>query len=362
MNTVLKVNPFFDIIKTDSFYLILDHLTPRQIKMKFNPMNLAVFDVLKRGCHKEELLIATKEKMKENFDETLYTQFISMLEELKVLEHDETNCGLVTEDEQKRFQYQLDWLAVFGTSHQSRHDFFRRIRNSTVALVGVGGVGSNLAALFAAAGIGKLILIDSDVVEESNLVRQIFYKERQVGKTKKVDALEEYLEEFSSFTTIKKIPCFVHTVTEIESAVSGADIIIQTADTPTVVLNRNINQVCIMRKIPYLYAFNMGIGPFFIPGETACFYCLEKFAIQESRGMHNVIAEHLSSLRNRKFPSFVGGPWNSAYYLFMEAFHFLAKTKRTGLANRMLKFESLYETRFVNIPRIEECMCGRTYE
>lgn len=67
----------------------------------------------------------------------------------------------------------------------------KRLKQHTVGIAGAGGLGSNIAMHLTRVGIGKLIVADFDVVQESNLNRQ-FYFRHQLG-TKKVDALEANL-------------------------------------------------------------------------------------------------------------------------------------------------------------------------
>jgi sulfur carrier protein ThiS adenylyltransferase len=66
------------------------------------------------------------------------------------------------------------------------------LKNKTVGIAGCGGLGSNCAVALARVGVGKLILADFDVIEESNLNRQYFFHQ-QIGQ-KKVDALAENIE------------------------------------------------------------------------------------------------------------------------------------------------------------------------
>ena len=68
---------------------------------------------------------------------------------------------------------------------EARHgkDLQQKFTNSTVAICGLGGLGSNIAVSLARAGIGKLILVDFDKVDISNLHRQQ-YKADQIGRFK----------------------------------------------------------------------------------------------------------------------------------------------------------------------------------
>ena len=75
-----------------------------------------------------------------------------------------------------------------------------KMSQSTVAVCGLGGLGSNIAISLARAGVGRLILIDFDEVDVTNLHRQQ-YKASQVGKLK-TDALRENLAEISPYTEI----------------------------------------------------------------------------------------------------------------------------------------------------------------
>lgn len=98
---------------------------------------------------------------------------------------------------------------------------------STVAVCGLGGLGSNIAISLARAGVGKLILIDFDRVDITNLHRQQ-YKASQIGKFK-TEALTENLKEIAPYTEIE-----VHTLRIDESNVieliQSADVICEAFD------------------------------------------------------------------------------------------------------------------------------------
>lgn len=103
----------------------------------------------------------------------------------------------------------------------------KKFWSATVAICGLGGLGSNIAISLARAGIGKLILIDFDRVDLTNLHRQQ-YKTDQIGRYK-TEALAENLREAAPYTELE-----IHTgrITERNAAVllKDADIICEAFD------------------------------------------------------------------------------------------------------------------------------------
>jgi len=77
----------------------------------------------------------------------------------------------------------------------------KKLRNSSVGIAGAGGLGSNAAIALARAGIGKLIIVDFDKVEASNLDRQYYFLD-QIGKNK-TEAMKENLEKINPMVTIE---------------------------------------------------------------------------------------------------------------------------------------------------------------
>ena len=82
-------------------------------------------------------------------------------------------------------------------------DLQKRFSSATIAICGLGGLGSNIAIALARAGIGKLLLIDFDRVDITNLHRQQ-YKANQIG-CYKTDALAENLLETAPYTEVKTV-------------------------------------------------------------------------------------------------------------------------------------------------------------
>lgn len=78
-----------------------------------------------------------------------------------------------------------------------------KLKNASVAIAGIGGLGSNIAVSLVRAGIGKLLLVDFDVVDVSNLNRQQYFME-QVGEYK-TDAIVKILRHINPYTTLDTV-------------------------------------------------------------------------------------------------------------------------------------------------------------
>ena len=92
-----------------------------------------------------------------------------------------------------------EWYAALSERHGEKIQ--KNFESATVAVCGLGGLGSNIAFALARAGVGKLILIDFDSVDITNLHRQQ-YKASQIG-TNKTDALRDNLFEIAPYVAIE---------------------------------------------------------------------------------------------------------------------------------------------------------------
>ncbi|TDE29413.1 molybdopterin-synthase adenylyltransferase MoeB [Flavobacterium ranwuense] len=124
-----------------------------------------------------------------------------------------------------------------------------KLLNSKILIVGAGGIGSPVALYLAATGIGTLGIIDDDIVDKTNLQRQILHSEKSVGKSKVMSAKKRISELNSQINVIeynKRI-----TKENIEIIISNYDIVIDGTD------NFNtrylINDACVKLKIPNIH-------------------------------------------------------------------------------------------------------------
>ncbi|MFR4301705.1 thiazole biosynthesis adenylyltransferase ThiF [Blautia wexlerae] len=151
----------------------------------------------------------------------------------------------------------------------------KKLLNSSVLIIGAGGLGSPAALYLAAAGVGTIGIADADEVDLSNLQRQIIHATKDVGKPKVLSA-KESMEAINPDVTVKTYQTFVDSET-IMDLIKDYDFIIDGTDNfPAKFL---INDACVMAKKPFSHA---GILRFqgqlmtYVPGEGPCYRCVFK--------------------------------------------------------------------------------------
>ena len=151
----------------------------------------------------------------------------------------------------------------------------RRIEAGNVLVVGSGGLGSALVNLLARAGVGRITVVDFDVVAASNLPRQLLFGEAEViaGAPKAVAAAEA-VRLINSTIEVTPVVAKV-TADNILGLVAGKDLVLDATDNlPARYL---INDACVKLGVPWVYGgvvASNGMSTTIIPGETACFRCL----------------------------------------------------------------------------------------
>ena len=150
-----------------------------------------------------------------------------------------------------------------------------RLRGAQVAIVGVGATGAALAGLLARAGVGSLVLVDRDFVEESNLQRQLLFDEADARDAlPKAAAARRSIARFNSDVAVHAhvadlVPANIHAL------LSGADIVLDATD--NFETRYLLNDYAMEQGLPWIYAGAVGayaVTMNVLPGETACLACL----------------------------------------------------------------------------------------
>ncbi len=149
----------------------------------------------------------------------------------------------------------------------------KRLKRSSVLIVGLGGLGIPAAVQLASAGIGKIGIVDPDIVEVSNLQRQFIFSERDVGR-RKVEAAEERLALVNPAVKVSAHPVELDSRNAMQ-IISEYDLVLDATDRlPSRYL---INDACVLQGKPDVFASALGFDAqatvFNVPGGP-CYRCL----------------------------------------------------------------------------------------
>jgi molybdopterin/thiamine biosynthesis adenylyltransferase len=149
----------------------------------------------------------------------------------------------------------------------------KKLLNARVLIIGAGGLGAPAALYLAAAGVGTIGIADADVVDLTNLQRQVIHTTEDIGK-KKVDSAAETMRQINPDITVNTYYEYVSSA-NILKLIEGYDFILDGTDNfPAKFL---INDACVMAKKPFSHA---GIIRFkgqlttVIPGVSPCYRCI----------------------------------------------------------------------------------------
>lgn len=130
------------------------------------------------------------------------------------------------------------------------YDGQKRLVDAKVLILGIGGLGSPASMYLAAAGIGRLVLVDGDVVELSNLQRQIVHRESTLGM-KKVQSAKDTLSEVNPHCHVECVDRQLDEA-ELKPLIEAADVVLDCTDNFS---SRYLtNRLCVATKTPLVTA------------------------------------------------------------------------------------------------------------
>jgi len=221
-----------------------------------------------------------------------------------------------------------------------------KLKQAKVCVVGVGGLGNPIVTRLAAMGVGKIRIVDRDVIELSNLHRQTMFNEDDVGQVK-VETAAKKLRKLNADIVIEELPISINDYTAFE-VVDGCDVVVDALD--SVNARYSLNKACIEKKIPFVTGAAVGVtGQCFtiLPNQSACYHCLFPALDEDSMPTCSIEGVHPSIL------SIVGGiEVSEAVKVIMG--------KEPSLKDKVLHvdLENLIFN-FTKVSRVQECsVCG----
>lgn len=171
---------------------------------------------------------------------------------------------MITDEEQKRYHRQILMLGEAGQE---------KLKAARVLIAGAGGLGTVISLYLAAAGVGTLRVVDCDVVEASNLNRQILHWGGDIGRPKTA-SVSEKLADLNSLIRVEEVAGRIDE-TSIDAITEDCDLIVDAMDNfPTRYL---LNRTALRKGIPFIHGAVRGLygqATTVLPGKTPCLRCI----------------------------------------------------------------------------------------
>lgn len=171
---------------------------------------------------------------------------------------------MLSDEEKERYARQI---LLFGEAGQEK------LKRSSVLIAGAGGLGSVISYYMAAAGFGRIRIVDCDSVELSNLNRQILHANADIGRPKALSARDT----LTGINPEVGVEALVETISEenIDHLLEGCDLIMDGMDSFSA--RYMLNRAALRKKIPLFHGAISGYQgqvATIIPGRTACLCCI----------------------------------------------------------------------------------------
>jgi molybdopterin-synthase adenylyltransferase len=248
----------------------------------------------------------------------------------------EPDLGSLPGTDAARFARQLPYFEDFGDPVAAQ----QRLRESTVAVLGCGGLGTWALAALASAGVGRFVLIDDDAVELSNLNRQVLYGVKDLGSSK-VECVARWLAEFDPAIAVDP-QCRRIRGPEDLARLDRCDALLLCADWPPYDLPRWVNEASLALQLPFTMAGQQPplakIGPTFNPGHGGCFGCQE-IRLRREFPLYDELAE---ARKGSPPPAATLGPVSALIgsLLALEVLHLLLGVWPVATHERILLFDT----------------------
>jgi len=285
-------------------------------------------------------------------------ELLDQMLELGLVE-DASADALLAPERRERFDRHLGFYADAVAWPRSGASVQAELAGKTVALIGLGGLGSWAAWGLACAGVGRIVGIDGDRVELSNLNRQVLYGEADVGSLKAV-AAGRALRRLDPGLDYVGVPRRMTSAEEVAVAVEGADLVLDGADWPPHRIDAWVDEGCRAVGVPWLamsqHPPRLRVGPLYVPGLTGCRGCQEAQWRQEhplydeiaaaapdlpSAGAFGAACGAVGTIAASEAVAWLGGLWEPA-------------TLGASLQIDLRTFEVARE----EVPRVAGCACG----
>lgn len=191
------------------------------------------------------------------------------------------NNFLIPENAYDRAHRYSRHALFYALSGASDNGIQSTLEQKSVSVIGCGGIGNLVSATLATAGVGRIVLVDNDTIELSNLTRQLMFCEGD-EKKQKAPVLAEALKKRASNIVVESYVTQLHTADQFKK-LPQTDLLVISGDSSGIC--HTANDCCFETGVPFInigYIQDIAVwGPLIIPRETPCYRCFAKTNISD---------------------------------------------------------------------------------
>lgn len=257
--------------------------------------------------------------------------------------------------------------AYWAVQTASTADVARRLAKASVIVAGLGGVGATVATALAAAGVGQLTLVDPCIVAEMDV--GFGFGTNEVGEARAV-ALAARLGD--SAVRAEGLNIGIDAVSDWSALVAGAGHVVLCSDTMALAGHDRTNAACLAARTPWLSVrADRGsalIGPYVIPGESACFTCFElrNRINSDHPADHEAMTAHWKSIAPTAEPWPALGAFTAAVgqMVALDLIHVIGGARLSAALGRVIHLSpAVFNARHHEVLKLPRCpACSRLRE
>ena len=191
---------------------------------------------------------------------------------------DGERLGRLGAAEGERYHSNLAFFESFASLARGREDFQQALRDAHVLVLGTGGLNSNTIPHLCGLGVGRLTLLDRDVVEPRNFARQYLYRWSDIGASK-VAVAADWVRGFDPEVKVETVETGIDGQEAVAELLDrfAPDAVMSGVDSPADI-DRWVNGACVSRRIPLVRGgmyVTLGVVWSVDPGASACLGCAQ---------------------------------------------------------------------------------------
>lgn len=279
-NNIYKIRDSVDLYLNNNELLTIYFMNTRKRKQfKVSKTIISIIESLDG----EKSIKTIHENLEQEFKSKIEIEdVLNILRKLKSLNVIVEKVKINNESELlNRYDRQINFFGDFINGNIQSIEAQKKLKESNVLIFGCGAIGGDIAIQLAMCGVEKFILYDYDVIEESDVSRHMYFKQKYIGM-KKVDALTDYLSKINKNIEVEKIADVLIPNKEIDELLDKATFVVNTADEPYIgYTSMKISRYCTKKKKAHFIsggfdAHLASSGELIIPGITPCVDCYAK--------------------------------------------------------------------------------------